>query len=97
MRKPPASEVISSWSLERFRHAGLVVTIWSDVLGEELALVSDNAPDRLLEALAVPAYRVAELLVLLEGPTEAELRWAQHLKRVFPGATLESIQVTEPN
>jgi TubC N-terminal docking domain len=74
--------------LEEFARAGLVVDVWSEVLGETVVLASDDACVDPGELRAV--YRARELQVLV-GLREAwELRRIHEVKKTFRGTITDA-------
>jgi hypothetical protein len=69
--------------LDDFARAGLVVTVWSKVLGERIILASDNA--RVDPGELRTVYRARELRALLGLSDPAELRRIHEVKRTFRG------------
>jgi hypothetical protein len=74
---------ICAMRLDDFARAGLVVTVWSEVLGERIVLASDNA--RVDPGELRPVYRARELRALLGLSDPAELRRIHEVKRTFRG------------
>lgn len=68
--------------LDDFARAGLVVRVWSSVLGERVIFASDNA--RIDPGEGLPVYRAAELRELL-GLGPEELRQVHRVKGIFGG------------
>ena len=73
---------VCAMPLSEFAQAGLVVSLWSDVLGESVVLASDNAI--LDPGERRPVYRASEAKALL-GIGPADLRRVHALKRTFKG------------
>lgn len=72
--------------LDSFAKAGLIVTVWSDVLNREVLFVSDNAPDEAIEGRNLVVYRAADLANLAQArPTPGALRFIHEIKAVFGG------------
>jgi hypothetical protein len=79
---------VCAMRLDDFARAGLVVTAWSDVLGERVIFASDNAivdPGELR-----PIYRARELRVLLGLRDPGELRRIHEMKKKFRGTITDS-------
>jgi|ERR1700680_4821461 len=74
--------------LEEFARAGLVVEVWSEVLGEAVVLASDDACVDPGELRAV--YRARELRVLLGLKEACELRQIQEVKKTFRGTITDA-------
>ena len=68
--------------LDKFASAGLVVTVYSEVLNETIVFASDNAVVDPGEHR--PIYRAAELLEVL-GLTPKDLRCLHRVKKIFGG------------
>jgi hypothetical protein len=79
-------EGVCQMPLEEFAQAGLVVTVYSEVLGETVLFASDNAVVDPSERRAV--YRAAELREVLDLPP-AGLRRVHEVKKIF-GGTVEA-------
>jgi hypothetical protein len=74
--------------LEEFARAGLVVEVWSEVLGEAVVLASDDAWVDPAELRVV--YRARELRVLLGLMGARELRRIHEVKRTFRGTITDA-------
>jgi hypothetical protein len=74
--------------LDDFACAGLVVTVWSEVLGERVTFASDNA--RVDPGELRPVYRARELRALLGLSDPGELRRIHAVKRTFRGSISDS-------
>jgi TubC N-terminal docking domain len=74
--------------LEDFARAGLVVEVWSEVLGEAVVLASDDACVDPGELRAV--YRARELRVLLGLTGACELRRIHDVKKTFRGTITDA-------
>ena len=72
--------------LSEFARARLVASVWSEVLGEEVVLASDNAV--LDPGERRPVYRASEALKLL-GLSPRDLRQVHAVKQTFRG-TIEA-------
>jgi hypothetical protein len=79
---------VCAMPLEEFALAGLVVEVWSRVLGEAVVFASDNA--RLDPGERRPVYQARELRVLLGLAAPAELRRIHDVKRMFRGTVTDA-------
>jgi hypothetical protein len=79
---------VCAMRLDDFARAGLVVTVWSNVLGERIILASDNA--RVDPGELRPIYRARELRALLGLRDPAELRRIHEIKRTFRGTITDN-------
>jgi TubC N-terminal docking domain len=79
---------VCAMPLEEFARAGLVVEVWSRVLGEAVVFASDNA--RLDPGELRPVYRAHELRVLLGLSAPGELRRIHEVKRMFRGTVTDA-------
>ena len=85
---------VASMPLEEFARSGLVVRVFSEVLGSEVLFVADNVPARSLAGEPAPVYRVSELAKLaLLRPGPAPLQQIHEVKTVF-GGTIASVEPT---
>lgn len=81
-----AFDEIAEMPLEAFAEAGLIVTVWSDVLNREVLFVSDNVPNKAIEGRNLVVYRAADLANLAQArPTPGALRFVHEVKAVFGG------------
>lgn len=87
----PPSELMAevcAMRLDDFAGAGLVVTVNSEVVGEQVIFASDNA---LLDPGELrPVYRAHELRALLGLRDPAELRRIHELKKTFRGTITDA-------
>ena len=73
-------------SLDQFAQAGLIVKVYSEVLGQDVLFVSDNVSDAALANRTLPIYRADELRKLaLFNPSPIALRTVHISKTVFQG------------
>jgi hypothetical protein len=79
---------VCAMRLDDFARAGLVVTVWSKVLGERIILASDNA--RVDPGELRPVYRARELRALLGLSDSDELRRIHAVKRTFRGTITDA-------
>jgi hypothetical protein len=80
---------VCAMPLEDFACAGLVVTVWSEVLGERIILASDNG--RVDPGELRPVYRAHELRALLGlKDRPGDLRLIHAVKRTFRGNITDS-------
>lgn len=78
---------IAQMPLDEFAHAGLIVEIWSDVLGSKVLLVSDNVKDAEIDAAGLPTYRASEMQKLaVLRPEPWTLRQIHEVKTLFNGS-----------
>ena len=85
-------EAVAALSLEELSRAGLIIRVYSTVLGREVLFVSDNVPDEIVERQALPVYRTDELRKLaILRPAPHSLRRLHEVKEVFRG-TIEAIE-----
>ncbi len=75
-------------ALADFARAGLVVEVWSKLLGEVVVFGSDDA--RIDPGELRPVYRAHELLVLLGLTAPAELRRVHEVKKIFRGTITDA-------
>ena len=76
------AEDVCKMRLSEFASAGLVVTVYSEVLGETIVFASDNAVVDPGERR--PVYQAAELLEVLDLDPEG-LRRVHQVKKIFGG------------
>ena len=79
---------VCAMGLAEFARAGLVVEVWSRVLGEAVVFASDNA--RLDPGELRPVYQARELRVLLGLTAAGELRRIHEVKRLFRGTVTDA-------
>lgn len=79
---------VCAMPLVEFARAGLVVEVWSKVLGEAVVLASDDA--RIDPGELRPVYRARELQVLLALTAPAELRRVHEVKKIFRGTITDA-------
>jgi hypothetical protein len=79
---------VCAMSLEDFARAGLVVEVWSRVLGEAIVFASDDA--RLDPGERRAVYYARELQVLLGLTAPGELRRIHEVKRIFRGTITDA-------
>ena len=85
-------EAVAALSLEELSRAGLIIRVYSTVLGREVLFVSDNVPDEIVEQQALPVYRADELRKLaILRPEPHSLRRLHEVKEVFRG-TIEAVE-----
>lgn len=85
------AEQVSVMRLDEFARAGLVLLVYSEVLGRRVVFVSDNVRDSDLAGTMGPVYRVGELrkLAALRSSPERRRR-IDELRQVF-GGTIEAV------
>lgn len=88
---------VAAMRLDEFAQAGLVVRVWSEVLGCRVLFVSDNVRDTDLAGEAEPIYRAEELRKLaVLRPSPEQLRRVHEWKAAFQG-TIENVEeLSEP-
>jgi hypothetical protein len=79
---------VCAMALADFARAGLVVEVWSRVLGEAVVFASDDA--WLDPGERRPVYRAHELQVLLGLAVPGELRRIHEVKRIFRGTITDA-------
>ena len=92
---PTDAESVAAMTLGDFATAGLIVEIYSEALGIEVLLVSDNVREERLESETRPIYRAGEMrnLALLR-PGPSSLRQIHEVKMVF-GGTITGVEPAE--
>ena len=86
------AERVAAMKLNDFARAGLIVEVWSEVLGADVVFVSDNVPRSKLEGRPEVVYRAKELKKLVRLPPDPrELRTLQMVKEIF-GGTIQGIR-----
>jgi hypothetical protein len=79
---------ICAMALADFARAGLVVEVWSKLLGEAVVFGSDDA--RIDPGERRPVYRARELQVLLGLTAPTELRRVHEVKKIFRGTITDA-------
>ncbi len=83
----PAPEEVAAMTLDEFARAGLIVRVWSNVLGCEVFFVSDNVPAAELKGIDLQIYRTADLRKLEHlRQRPRDLRKIHDVKNIFDGA-----------
>ena len=83
---------VAAMKLDDFADAGLVVQVWSDVLGAEVLFVSNNVPEAKLKGRPEVVYRAHELKKLARIPPDpAHLRTVHMVKEIL-GGTIEGVK-----
>lgn len=83
----PDADTVAAMTLDDFAAAGLIVRVWSKLLGSEVLFVSDDVPDDALAGTDLPVYRTNELrkLAILRPPPR-NLHRIHDVKTIFSGA-----------
>ncbi len=79
---------VCAMPLADFARVGLVVEVWSKILGEVVVFASDDA--RIDPGELRPVYRAHELQVLLGLTAPAELRRVHEVKTMFRGTITDA-------
>lgn len=86
LKPTPATERVADMSFDQLAQAGLIVTVSSEVLGQDVLFVSDNVSEAALANRTLPIYRADELRRLaLFNPSPIALRAVHISKTVFQG------------
>ena len=94
---PTAVDAFADMTLDDFATAGLVVEIYSEILGQDVLFVSDNVADEDIEAEGRVTYRAAELRKLESmRPSADGLKSIHTVKDIFGGSVVEIVSDPEP-
>ena len=82
----PSVPEVGDMPLHEFAEAGLVLSVWSDVVETEIIFVSDDVPNSALEGRRGVAYRASELSHLSQLDLDREtLAFVHGIKNIFGG------------
>ena len=80
--------------LDDFAQAGLVATVWSELLGRDVLFVSDDVPEDAIREMEGTVYRARELRKLQSIELSARhLGTVDAVKRIFGGQIVEDDRV----
>ena len=90
---PPVTEPaeLPDMPLDDFAEAGLVVTVWSELLGRDVLFVSDDVPEDAIREMEGAVYRARELRKLQSiEPSARHLRTVHAVKEIFGGRIVDA-------
>ena len=86
------AERVAAMKLSDFARAGLIVEVWSEVVGADILFVSDNVHRSKLKGRSEVVYRARELKKLARLPPDPpHLRTVHMVKEIF-GGTIQSVE-----